>query len=214
MKESGEAKCMKKLDEKRISVNAVFLLKALSTFLVLFLIALLVQHDHKISESNEEKKELFINEIFNYRQGNYLTVSDGSIYYRSQTDNYYLYTSDMNGDNRRLLVSEIPGAIYPVDTWVYFVNISDDKKLYRVNKNGALSQQVTDHSVEDLVLLGDTFYYRSKDKTGVEYGTEGDYFYSYDVKEQIPRLISKEVYIDTISHSTEEREGLKLVVCP
>lgn len=185
-------------------------MKALVLFLALLLIALVVQHDHKISESNEEKKELFINEIFNYSQGNYLTVSDGSIYYRSQTDNYYLYTSDMNGDNRRLLVSQIPGAIYPVDTWVYFVNISDDKKLYRVNKNGALSQQVTDHSVEDLVLLGDTFYYRSKDKTGEEYGTEGDYFYSYDVKEQIPRLISKEVYIDTISHSTEEREGLKL----
>lgn len=185
-------------------------MKVLVLFLALLLITLLVQHDYRISESNEEKKELFINEIFNYSQGNYLTVSDGSIYYRSQTDNYYLYTSDMNGDNRRLLVSQIPGAIYPVDTWVYFVNISDDKKLYRVNKNGALSQQVTDHSVEDLVLLGDTFYYRSKDKTGEEYGTEGDYFYSYDVKEQIPRLISKEVYIDTISHSTEEREGLKL----
>lgn len=188
----------------------LYVLKVLVLFLALLLITLLVQHDYRISESKEERKGLFINEMFNYSQGNYLTASDGCIYFRSQTDSYYLYTSDMNGDNRRLLVSEIPGAIYPVDSWVYFVNISDDKKLYRVNKNGTLLQQVTDHSVEDLVLLGDTFYYRSKDKTGEEYGTEGDYFYSYDVKEQIPRLISKEVYIDTISHSTEEREGLKL----
>ena len=71
-------------------------------------------------------------------------------------------------------------------------------------------QQVTDHSVEDLVLLGDTFYYRSKDKTGEEYRTEGDYFYSYNVKEQISRLIPKEIYINTISHNAEEKEGLKL----
>ncbi len=185
-------------------------MKVLVLFLALLLITLLVQHDYRISESKEERKGLFINEMFNYSQGNYLTASDGCIYFRSQTDSYYLYTSDMNGDNRRLLVSEIPGAIYPVDSWVYFVNISDDKKLYRVNKNGTLLQQVTDHSVEDLVLLGDTFYYRSKDKTGEEYRTEGDYFYSYNVKEQISRLIPKEIYINTISHNAEEKEGLKL----
>ena len=145
----------------------LYVLKVLVLFLALLLITLLVQHDYRISESKEERKGLFINEMFNYSQGNYLTASDGCIYFRSQTDSYYLYTSDMNGDNRRLLVSEIPGAIYPVDSWVYFVNISDDKKLYRVNKNGTLLQQVTDHSVEDLVLLGDTFYYRSKDKRSI-----------------------------------------------
>ena len=51
-------------------------MKVLVLFLALLLITLLVQHDYRISESKEERKGLFINEMFNYSQGNYLTASD------------------------------------------------------------------------------------------------------------------------------------------
>ena len=69
---------------------------------------------------------------------------------------------------------------------------------------------MTDHSVEDLVLLGDTFYYRSRIRQVRSIGQKEIIFILTTLKNKISRLIPKEIYINTISHNAEEKEGLKL----
>lgn len=142
----------------------------------------------------------YLSTMLNYYDGNCLAGSDNKIYYRSQTDHYYLYSSDYDGSNRKRMANKVPGAIYPMGNWIYFVSITDDQNLYRISKEGNHLEKIINQKVKNLNLIGETFYYRSEyheeydanhlvQKNLTEDSQESQYIYFFEIDKEFPQLM-------------------------
>lgn len=165
----------------------------------------------------EVRNQSYSNSMLNYYQGNCLGLNDKKVYYRSQTDHYYLYSSNIDGSSRELLVSKVPGAIYPLGEWIYFISVSDNQELYRISEDGKNLEKILDQKVEDLILIDDVFYYRSEykaeydvnhmiNKSQASYVNDKQYVYSYKIGADTPQMIFGENSTGLIS------DGEKLYV--
>lgn len=152
------------------------------------------------SHMKRQDNKSYLSTMLNYYEGNYLAGSDSKIYYRSQVDHYYLYSSDKDGSNRKRMVDKVPGAIFSIGNWIYFVSISDDQNLYRISKDGDNLEKIINQKVKDLNLIGETFYYRSDyneeydtnhlvKKNLVENSQESQYIYYFEIDKESPQLM-------------------------
>lgn len=87
-----------------------------------------------------------------------ITFSNGVYYYRSEADNFYLYSVDVKGQHRKCIVRQVPKEIYVVGGWVYFTNLSDGSKLYRVKTDGSGLEVVCAKTISRFFPIGNRFY--------------------------------------------------------
>ncbi len=157
--------------------------------------------------------------VTNYCEGNCLSSDGERYYYKSQVDMNYLYSSDINGNDRINLAEEIPGGIFIKDEWIYFENLSDNSMLYRVSKNGTDLQKMTDIIMKNMILCGKYFYYKSEEnllcrmeieqwKQEVIYDEEIQSFITdgNNVALHVERLFDNDVSRDIIICSMEGKE--------
>lgn len=198
-------RCISKKKQAYICVIATAVLLALISIIYIAIID---------REKTDHQNGTYLNLALGYASGDHLTMADGRIYYRSQTDHHYLCSSAADGSDKRRLASKIPGAIYVVGDDVYFINVSDGQRLYRVQKDGGGLEQVIDQPIRDIVLLDDVFYYIAAyseryDKDGLvkdpvrgyteDVSSYYSYVYSYKIGEEGPRLLSGRVCDDLLS---------------
>ncbi len=190
------------MDEKKKNTKRIGAVVVMTVLVLTACIGIGIIHRNKIDRTRDGYQ---LNLFMDQSNGDHLTMADGRIYYRSQTDHYYLCSSAADGSDKRRLALKIPGAIFVVGDDVYFINVSDGQGLYRVQKDGGELEQVIDQSISDIVLLDDVFYYIAAyseryDKDGlvkdpVRGYTEDvpyyySYVYSYKIGEEGPRLLS------------------------
>ena len=70
-------------------------------------------------------------------QGNRIAYKDGYYYYASQLDNYFLYRVKEDGSEAKCLAKVHSGSILADGDVLYFVNLSDDKAIYRIGTDGS-----------------------------------------------------------------------------
>ncbi len=190
---------------------------AMMTVLVLTAgICIGVIHRNKIDRTRDGYQLNLWLDQFN---GDHLTMADGRIYYKRQTDHYYLCSSAADGSDKRRLALKIPGAIFVVGDDVYFINVSDGQRLYRVQKDGGGLELVIDQPIIDIVLLDDVFYYivdypEGRDEDGlVKDPVKGytidppyhySYVYSYRIGEEGPRRLSERICDDHLRSDGKE----------
>lgn len=110
-----------------------------------------------------------------------ITYYNGSYYYQSAADYFYLYKSDENGENQECLAQQVPGEIYVIGEWVYFTNVSAGGSVYRIRQDGSGMEEIFDRQVSRLVLMGESLYWLSEgnvyswiEERGAELIYEGD----------------------------------------
>lgn len=91
-----------------------------------------------------------------------ITYYDGSYYYQSSADYFYLYKSDVDGENKECLVQQVPEEIYVMGEWVYFTNVSAGGSVHRIRQDGSGMEEVFNRQVRRIVLMEDTFYFLSE----------------------------------------------------
>ncbi len=87
-----------------------------------------------------------------------ITYSRGYYYYKSQEDSFYLYRSDANGKDRECIVKQVPKEIYIRDEWIYFINLSDGSRMYRVRTDGSNMEMLLDKKTDRFLPVGTVFY--------------------------------------------------------
>lgn len=115
--------------------------------------------------------DLYAQCLRNLHQGNNMVYTDGYYYFRSQAQNYSLCRTEGIGMPVEVVADQIPGAIYIREDQVYFINVSDSRTLYCVGTDGSGLRQVSDFSMQELVVVDDRIYFRSV------YDREYDPFY-------------------------------------
>ncbi len=162
------------------------------------------------------------NVMTNYYEGNCLCSDGERYYYRSLSDMYYLYSSDINGNDRIKLAEEVPGVIYIKDEWVYFENLSDDSKLYRVRKNGSDLQKISDIIMKNFILCDGYFYYISEEdllcRLEIEQWSQkiiyDEEIHSFmtdgnNLALRVERLVDNDVFRDIIICSMDGKEKMR-----
>ena len=125
---------------------------------------------HSVELCNEDD-EFYVHCLQNLHQGNNITYADGYYYFRSQTENYSLCRTKGTGMPVEVVADQIPGSIYVREDQVYFINVSDSRRLYCVETNGSGLKKLSDFPMQELVVLEDKIYFRSV------YDREYDPFY-------------------------------------
>lgn len=123
------------------------------------------------SKPDIEDDEFYVQGLQNLHQGNNIVYADGYYYFRSQTQNYSLCRTKGTGMPVEVVADQIPGAVCVRGDWVYFVNVSDSRTLYRVGTDGSGLEKLSDFSMQELIVLEDKIYFRSV------YDREYDPFY-------------------------------------
>lgn len=118
-----------------------------------------------------EDDDYYVQCIQNLHQGNNITYADGYYYFRSQTKNYSLCRTKGTGMPVEVVADQIPGSVCVRGDWVYFINVSDSRTLYRVGKDGSGLEKLSDFPMQELTVLEDKIYFRSV------YDREYDPFY-------------------------------------
>lgn len=110
-----------------------------------------------------------------------ITYYDGSYYYQSSADYFYLYKSDADGGNKICLAQQVPEEIYVLGEWVYFTNVSAGGSVYRIRQDGSGMEEIFSGRVSRFILMEDTFYFLSEgnvyswtEERGAELIYEGD----------------------------------------
>jgi hypothetical protein len=106
-------------------------------------------------------------------------VDGGWVYYTQPNDYYALYRMAADGSTTvratkgrisRMAINDsgaeriLPGWIgrfMITDDWIYYIDMSDNWKLYRVHKDGTGKELVSDVSIYALGMTGDTLYFQS-----------------------------------------------------
>ena len=118
-----------------------------------------------------EDDEFYVQCLQNLHQGNSITYADGYYYFRSQTKDYSLCRTQGAGMPVEVVADQIPGSIYVREDLVYFINVSDNRTLYRVGTDGSGLTKLSDFPMQELIVLEDKIYFRSV------YDREYDPFY-------------------------------------
>lgn len=89
-------------------------------------------------------------------------IANGGMVVQDGTDVYYsnngIYVKPMDGTAREVTQLRAQGLCTDGE-WLYFSNLSDNNRCYRIRKDGTEAQQLTDFSVEYLNLIGDRLYF-------------------------------------------------------
>ena len=125
----------------------------------------------KPAEPRSEDDEFYVKCLQNLYQGNSITYADGYYYFRSQTKDYSLCRTKGTGMSVEVVADQIPGSIYVRADQVYFINVSDNRTLYRVGTDGSGLEKLSDFPMQELIVLEDKIYFRSV------YDREYDPFY-------------------------------------
>lgn len=95
-----------------------------------------------------------------------ITFADGFYYYKSEADNFYLYRTDEAGQYQQCIIRQVPKEIYVVGDWVYFTNLSEGSKLYRVKTDGSGLEMVCAEKISRFFPIGSLFYCLSQGENG------------------------------------------------
>ncbi|MBD5459440.1 MAG: DUF5050 domain-containing protein [Lachnospiraceae bacterium] len=103
----------------------------------------------------------YVNCMQNGNQGNNIAYADGYYYFRSQTLDYSLCRSERAGMPSEVVADQIPGEIIALGDQLYFINVSDEQKLYRVGTDGSGLTKLSDIPMQNMAIWGDTVYFLS-----------------------------------------------------
>lgn len=122
----------------------------------------------KISVSdNNEKSLLEMNHKVTRMQ--YRNITKDSIYFVLQSQNSWLYKSDLEGKHLKIVNKEASYFIYILEDWLYYVNGSDDFKLYRMKLDGSNKTKLNDDKTGTINFKDGWIYYNNRSDEGKIY---------------------------------------------
>jgi len=95
--------------------------------------------------------------------------NDGSVYYRSEADNWCLYKSKLDGSEKQKLSDDVPCDINVLNGWVYYANYKDGFSIYRIKTDGTGRAQLKSGYCRNLYAVGDHIYYDVRDEANVSH---------------------------------------------
>ena len=110
-----------------------------------------------------------------------LVATDGeSIVYANSTDNgglsdTKLYKMDMQGNNLVKLSDDRARYVNLVENWVFYSNLSDNRKAYRIKLDGSQREKLNDDLSDGLYVVGDWAYYIGRSSTLFKMKTDGSF---------------------------------------
>lgn len=87
-----------------------------------------------------------------------ITFADGFYYYRSEADNFYLYRAAETGQYQQCIAKQAAKEIYVIEDWVYFTNLSEGSKLFRVRTSGGDPEMVCAEKISRFLPVKGQFY--------------------------------------------------------
>ena len=125
-------------------------------------VAILVCFIYIINEGyKNQKKKIFDSSQINQSDYTKIVYSDGSYYYQSLADHFFIYKSDESERSKECLLEQVPKELYVWNDWIYFSNLSDGEKLYRVRTDGTDLEKVLEQEVKRFFPFGDKIIYIS-----------------------------------------------------
>ena len=92
----------------------------------------------------------------------YSNITKDSIYFVLQSQNSWLYKSDLEGKNLKIVNKEASYYVYILEDWVYYVNGSDGMKLYRMKLDGSNKTKLNDDKTGAINFKDGWIYYNNK----------------------------------------------------
>ena len=150
----------------------------------------------------------------------YIVSSDSMIFFVNKKDNNKIYSVNKNGENLgkfadissvndKGVIKEIDGYKYMFvqGDYLYYINIDDEEKLYRIKIDTKEIEDVISVGVELLSNTDNTVFYKMKDEMGI-------YLYNFETKfmAQITKRKIKEFAVDYYEEITDENKDNKNLV--
>lgn len=111
--------------------------------------------------------------VFTSGAASYMTVTTDWIFYTNIDDNFSLYKIDKDGNNKTKIVdtklaytynvvNQISGKTFfdLIDEYIYYINLSDNSKLYKVKLDGTDNVKVLDKSVKIIWVKDNHIYFQ------------------------------------------------------
>jgi len=95
--------------------------------------------------------------------------NDGSVYYRSEADNWCLYKAKLDGSEKQKLSDDVPCDINVLDGWVYYANYKDGFSIYRIKTDGTGRAQLKSGYCTDLYVVDNHVYYDVRDEANASH---------------------------------------------
>ena len=107
---------------------------------------------------------------------NKLLVVGEWIYYINQIDDGKLYKIKTDGSSKTKICDDIfmqtyetmmfgleteTSDFYVIDEWIYYINLSDNGKLYKIKTDGSSRTKLSDDHIYSFNVYGDTIYYNN-----------------------------------------------------
>lgn len=87
-------------------------------------VAILVCFIYIINEGYKNQKEkIFDSSQINQSDYTKIVYSDGSYYYQSLADHFFIYKSDESGRSKECLLEQVPKELYVWNDWIYFSHL-------------------------------------------------------------------------------------------
>lgn len=89
----------------------------------------------------------------------YINITDDSIYFVLRSDLNWLFKTDLEGKDIKIVNKESTHLVYIEQDWIYYVNGSDDYKLYKMKTDGSNKTKLTEVPVVSYNIKNDWIYY-------------------------------------------------------
>ena len=89
---------------------------------------------------------------------------NGTVYYRSEADEWYLYKADTDGNNKCKICNDVPSDINVLDGWIYYTNYKDGFSIYRIKTDGTEREKLLDGYCQNLFVTGNTVFFDMRDE--------------------------------------------------
>lgn len=113
-------------------------------------------------------------------------TSENNEYYYVNTEDSFIYSSDSSGNNIANLNQQTLQNIQVSNGWIYYSNLYDNNKLYKMQTDGSSNTKVSDSSSGDFKLSGEYLYYVSMSDNNIYKinidGTENSKLFYDDIK--------------------------------
>jgi hypothetical protein len=113
----------------------------------------------------EPKAVVLGNTPGNIVNGGMMCGADGSVYFRSEADNWRLYKARPDGCEKQKVSDDMPSYLNVAEGWIYYSNFSDGHKLYKMKTDGTSRTKLTDCQVSDVNVINNHVYYVNWDNT-------------------------------------------------
>jgi hypothetical protein len=133
--------------------------------------------------------------------------SEGSVYYRSESDHWALYKSNLQGTEKVKLSDDRISNINVLGGWIYYTNFDDNFSIYKIKTEGSERQRILEGYCTNLYATGERLYFDMRDDTNMSHvysmGTGGS-----DLKMIIPEASMAYYHDDVVYYIA--KDGLKL----